>query len=71
MLEESAQYYFDFQQFNLSNTEGETVGSSATIQAVMLALVHNLYFRGLIVENYRIDKDGLAALAHLLTYNGW
>ena len=41
-----------------------------SIQSILLALVHNLYFRGLIVESYRFDKDCFSALAHLLSYNG-
>jgi len=68
VLEDSNQFYFDFQQFNLINTEGEVVGSSSTVQSIFLSLVHNLYFRGLIVENYRFDKDAFASLAHLLSY---
>lgn len=75
MLEDSNQYYFDFQQFNFVNTDGEVrrarlgagrtthvdvlaqlLGTSPTVQSILLALVHNLYFRGLIIENYRFDK---------------
>jgi Ran GTPase-activating protein (RanGAP) involved in mRNA processing and transport len=70
VLDFSNQFYFDFQQFNLQNADGEAVGSSTTVQAVMMALVHNLYFRGLIIENYRFDKEAFAALAYVLSHNG-
>jgi hypothetical protein len=70
VLDFSNQFYFDFQQFNLQNADGEAVGGSTTVQAIMLALVHNLYFRGLIVENYRFDKETFAALAQVMASNG-
>jgi hypothetical protein len=70
VLDFSNQFYFDFQQFNLQNADGEAVGGSTTVQAIMLALVHNLYFRGLIVENYRFDKGTFDALAQVLASNG-
>lgn len=91
VLEDSNQFYFDFQQFNFVNTDGEVqtrraqpqqqsltapialataqaLGQSTTIQSILLALVHNLYFRGLIVENYRFDKVAdFAARSNRLT----
>jgi Ran GTPase-activating protein (RanGAP) involved in mRNA processing and transport len=70
VLDFSNQFYFDFQQFNLQNADGESVGGSTTVQAIMLALVHNLYFRGLIVENYRFDKEAFNALAQVMASNG-
>jgi len=91
IFEQTHQFYFDFDSFNLRNLSGATawgstgtaskealadsatavVGSQACVQAILFALVHNLFFRGLIIRNtYRMDKESLITLGFCIKFNG-
>jgi hypothetical protein len=91
IFEQTHQFYFDFDAFNLRNLTGASawgstgtaskealadsasaiVGSQACIQALLFALVHNLFFRGLIIRNtYRMDKESLITLGFCIKFNG-